>query len=222
MASFASELTTLRRKSGRHSVEVEDLLKFAILGDAKAVPVIRELESKHGWSRSDHNNNVRIVPMARWADVVCEYLSGGCNALVAYARKADTDSLNFSISVLEVLKSTESAIALKELSSDVVRALPDRLIDAIQISDGINLTFSFKNAPDISKDTECELRTFLHRILKQDLRSHDRARVVCALRGVGNEESIQIISGLEQFDGAWSGLQAIACDAIRKRLKKRN
>src|SRR4051794_32883987 len=113
MATIESKLATLRRKAAKDAVEVVHLLHFAKIGDGLAVPVLREITTTSGWSRlpipcGEHSH---VIPLARWTEVICTYLEGGIEALVAYARLAEEDSLHFAVAVLEELKSPESADA---------------------------------------------------------------------------------------------------------------
>lgn len=219
MPLINSKLAKLRRMAANGDVEVEHLTEFAVLGDARAVPVIRELQAKHNWPHSNRVGDVHVAPLARWAEVVCTYLEGGCDALVNYARRTKPESLAFAVSVLGEVKSAECVLALAELSEDVDGVSPERLKDGLKLADAINLTLSFKNPPPIYPETAEQLRTFLHTLLGQDLSESERVRVVCALRGVGNEESIRLIGTVPKFIGTWTGLDSLACKAIRKRLR---
>jgi len=55
---------------------------------------------------------------------------------------------------------------------------------------------SFKNAPVIAPTVEQQIRQFLHRMLRIELTETQRAGVVCALRGVGDNESVTLIASL--------------------------
>jgi hypothetical protein len=220
MPSLDAKLASLRRKAAADDVEVEHLTAFAAAGDARAVPVIRELQREHGWPHSNRQGKSLVVPLGRWADVVCVYLEGGCDALVAYARRREPDSFDFAASVLEELKSAAAVGAMAELARGLVKRLPERLGDGVRLASAINLALSFKKPPAMDPVTCGELRSFLHRLLSNELPQEARASVVCALRGVGDEESIRIIDGLPKFHGPWAGLEAIASKAIRKRLHR--
>ena len=219
MASIDSKLATLRRRAAKNDLEVEHLTEFAVIGDARAVPVIQELRAKHDWSPSNHDGDANIVPLARWSEVVCNYLEGGCDALVEYARSPEQESLYFAVSILAKVKSAACVLSLAELSADIATALPARVKDGVKLADAINLTLSFKNPPPAYPDTAMQLCSYLHAMLLQDLNEHERARIVCALREVGDEESIRLIGKLPKFKGAWVGLESLACKVIRKRIR---
>lgn len=219
MATIDSKLATLRRKAAANDVEVEHLTQFAVLGNPIAIPVIRELTAKHGWPRSNCVGDAHVAPLARWAEVVCTFLEGGCDALVEYARKPEPKSLYFAVSVLEQVKSAAAVLALAELADDIVRASPERTEDALKLASAINLALSFKNPPRVQPNTAAQLRTFLHGLFRLDLSEPQRAVIVCALRGVGDDESIRLIDQLPRFSGPWTGLESLARKAIHKRIR---
>jgi HEAT repeat protein len=222
MATLDSRLWALRRKAAKDDVLPEHLIAFAKLGDPRAIPVILELSTEYRWSRSIHDDAGRHVgPMARWAEVVCTYLDGGCDALVDYARRAEDESFHFAVSLLGDVKAPESAFALADLTNDLLRAFPERVHDACELADAINLTLSFKNPPPVTQAAEETLRSFLHALLRLDLSEPQRARAVCALRGVGDVESIAQIAELAEFTGPWSEAASMATEAIRRRLRRR-
>jgi hypothetical protein len=218
MASVDSKLATLRRKAAKNDFEVEHLLEFAVVGNKKAVAVIQELRNKYDWPRSNHVDGCHVVPFGRWAEVVCIYLEGGCDALVEYARRDEQESFYFAVAILEELQSSGSVSAQATLADELARDLQNRREDAFRLAEAINNTLSFKDAPVVAPETMARLRSFLHRYLALDLTDVQRASVVCALRGVGNLESIKLINELPTFEDCWSGLEKVACKAIRKRL----
>lgn len=219
LTSMNSKLAALRRKAAADTVEVEDLTAFALLNEVCAASVIRELQVEFAWPRTNRVRGVHVVPLGRWAEVVCLYLEGGCDALTAYARSSEPESFNFAVSVLSEVKTSACVVALAELAADVSRALPKRKKDGLKLSEAINLTLSFKNPPPVRPKTTRELRTFLHSLLGKRLTETESAWVVCALRGVGDEESIRLISALPKFKSPWLGLELMACKAIKKRIK---
>jgi hypothetical protein len=160
------------------------------------------------------------VPLGRWADVVCDYLEGGCDVLLAYARRPEADSFSFAVHVLSELKSAEATVALAELAGEVVAELPRRLADAKTLADAINVTMSFDAAPALDRPTAAKLRSFLHRLLGQDVNVPWRLTAVYALRGVGDEESIRLISSMRAApQGSRDAAKVVKI--IRKRLDAR-
>jgi hypothetical protein len=72
----------------------------------------------------------------------------------------------------------------------------------------------------VCEQTAAQLRGFLHAVLEHELSESQRATAVCALRGVGDESSVERISALPVFDGPWSGLESTVTRAIRRRLSR--
>jgi hypothetical protein len=219
MKSAKTAIAKLQRLAAKNAVEVEHLSGLAVLGDASVVPTIRELQERHAWPRENRQGNAHVVPLGRWAEVVCAYLEGGADALVAYAQRDEPKSFYFAVSILSELKSA-AVLALAELAAKVERELRWRILDAVTLAEAINLAMSFKGTPAIYERTATELREFLHALLRQELNHIQRATAVCALRGVGDESSVELIRAMPPFAGPWSGLESTAIKAIRKRLRR--
>jgi hypothetical protein len=216
-ATIDSKLANLRRRAAKGDLEVEHLVAFAVGGDRSAAPAIRELKARHKWPHSHLVGGRHVVPLGRWADVTCSYLEGGCDALLAYARRPEADAFSFAVHVLSELKSAPAAAALAELSREVAAALPRRLAEAKTLADAISVTMSFDGAPALDRPTAATIRSFLHRLLSQDLNVPWRLTAVYALRGVGDEDSIRLISSMPPApEGSRDALKVIKI--IRKRL----
>ena len=111
-------------------------------------------------------------------------------------------------------------LAVEELAGELAEGLPARLEDALRVAEAINLMLSFRKRAPAYPATVANLRGFLHVLLGHCRNQAQRATVVCALRGVGDEESIRIIGDMRRFTGPWAGIEAAACKAIRQRLRK--
>ena len=220
MKSLDSAITKLRRLAAKDAVEVEHLSTLAVIGDPRAAPVVRELQQRYAWPYDNREGDKHIVPLGRWAAVVCAYLEGGADALVAYARREEPQSFYFAVSVLRELKSPAAVLALAELAAEVTRDLRERIEDAVVLADAVNLVLSFKGAPVVYEQTAAQLRSFLHAALGQELNEAQRAAMVCALRGVGDERSIALIGAMPALAAPWGGLELTAVKAIRKRLRQ--
>lgn len=165
MNAINSKLELLRRRASNGQIEVEHLIEFAVIGDRSATPVIRELQLLHNWRRTNHIGNAHVVPLARWAEVVCVYLDGGCEALVRYAQLPETGACYFAISVLRQIKSPEAIRGLIDFVSSISTTRLLTLDDKFSIADAINMTFSFKTSLPIAPNDAASLRSFLHELL---------------------------------------------------------
>jgi hypothetical protein len=219
MNTLQKRLQSLGRRAAAGDVEVEHLVEFAVRGDKAAVSAIKDLSKNHNWPLTKHVGGARVVPLARWAEVVCVYLEEGCDGLIRHSQSLDEDAFSFAVSIFEELKTADAVAALAKLAGDAsiqARALKDQL----DLADAINLTCSFDEAPAISDDDAIKMRGFLHDLIPKTTVDSERARIVCALRGVGNADSIERIAGLSQFNRPWSNTQSLARKAIENRIRQ--
>src|SRR5262245_33962022 len=99
MGLTAAQRRALSRKAADNSLEVEHLVKVAVLGDATDAPFLRALKGEHGWSDTGREGRKLVVPFGRWADTVCRFLEDGYPGLVQAAK--ESDGAEFCVSVLE-------------------------------------------------------------------------------------------------------------------------
>ena len=218
MGLSPSQKRTLRKKSAINHLEAEDLLRVAVRGDAADTLLLRELDRKHNWPRK----GTRIVPLGLWNDAVCCFLESGYNGLVELATVGATRLryLEFCTAVLEHLKTSQSIDALIEIGGSAMRSPGEDLSLSLLITDAFNLILSFDKAPEIDSKVATTIRQFLHKMLRLDLVEHQRVSVVCALRGVGDEESLLLIQELAELEYPYTGTKASAIHQIRKRLQR--
>lgn len=218
-----SQLATLKRKAADDTLEVEHLLKIAKIGDASVIPLLQELSTKHAWSYSgietDGARQIRVAPFAKWVEVICEYLDGGCDALVAYAQRSDEGCWHFAVAVLESLKTGTSLLGIAELAELIRGDLQNRPKDADDIVDAINFTVSFKGAPPYSESVRAQLREWTHAYLHASSNEVSLARGVLCLRQLGDESSLELIKQLPPLPEPWHDCASMASRAIKKRLK---
>lgn len=215
MALTDAQKRTLARKAAANSLEVEDLLRVAVAGDAADASLLRELKAKHAWSDTGHEGRRRVVPFGRWAEAVCRFLEQGYDGLARMAGEA-ADTAEFCIGVLEEVKTPESVSALLALARTAER--PEA---ATRLADAFNQLLSFKDGVALGSTVEREVREFLHPLLGTGLTENQRASVVCALRGVGDGESVALIAELPPFKGSYAGLEKAATRQIQQRLRRR-
>jgi hypothetical protein len=211
----------LARKAGNNTLEVEHLLRVLSTADATDAPFIRSLSTEYGWSVTGVVGRRRVVPFACWADAVCRYLEGGCAAVVRMSQESPS-MIEFCLGVLEEVKTAESVSAMLEVGSAEVELPVSDVPRAVRIADGLNLLLSFKGAPAVSPTVELQVRDFLHRLLDTELTEAQRASVVCALRGVGDQESVDRIAALPPFKGSWAGVEQTSTKQILQRLRQRS
>lgn len=218
MGLSPSQKRTLRRKSATNRLEAEDLLRVAVRGDAADAPFLRELDREHNWPRKGKG----IVPLGLWNDTVCCFLERGYDGLVelATARATRSRYLEFCTAVLEQLKTPQSIDTLIEIGGSAMRSPGEDLSLSLLITDAFNLILSFHKAPEIDSEVASKIRQFLHKMLRLDLVEDQRASVVCALRGVGDEESLVLMQELAELEYPYRGTKTSAIRMIQKRLQR--
>jgi len=211
----AVRLKRLRARAKNSDVEVEHLLAFASLGDARAVAALRAIAAEHGWSTWGTKRD-RRVPLGCWTDTVCAFLEGGYERLVELALDPKTKH-SFALAVLEHCETMESALAVLAIVEAVERrAKPDRarLRDCV---DALNLLLCFGKVSLRGKD-EARARHFLHRRLANKLPITQRAGVILALRGCGNADSIALLANYS-LPSPWTNVVNLTTRAIQNRRK---
>jgi hypothetical protein len=219
MGLTAAQRKALSRRAADGSLEVEHLLKAAALGGANDVPFLRALKSEHGWPDAGRQGRSRVVPFGRWSDTICRFWEDGYQGLVQLASQS-VEAVEFCVSVLEELRTPDSVSALLAIGGPVIeRPAADPGL-AVGLADGFNVVLSFKGGPSIAPAVERQVREFLHRLLAAELTEAQRASAVCALRGVGDAESVALVQSLPPFAGSWTGLERSAVTQIRQRLRR--
>jgi hypothetical protein len=219
MGLTAAQRRTLSRKAADNSLEVEHLVKVAELGDSADAPFLRALKGEHGWSDTGREGRTRVVPFGRWVDTVCRFLEDGYPGLVQAAEESP-DAADYCVSVLEELKTAASVSAILDVGGPVIEQPRADVKLAVRLADGFNFLLSFKGVPAITPAVEQKVRGFLHRLLAAELSEVQRASVVCALRGVGDAESVALVASLPPFQSSWAGLEQSAVRQIKQRLRR--
>ncbi len=217
MGLTATQRRMLSRKAADNSLEVEHLLKVAAVGDAADAPFLCALKGAHGWSDTGREGRNLVVPFGRWVDTVCRFWEDGYAGLVRMAGES-AEAVEFCVSVLEEVRTPESAAALLALAGPVLERPASDVRLAVRVADGFNRLLSFKGAPAITSAVERQVREFLHRLLAAELSEAQRASAVCALRGVGDTASAALIAALPPFRGSWAGLEQSAARQIMRRV----
>ncbi len=219
MGLTAAQRRTLSRKAADNSLEVEHLVKVAELGDASDAPFLRALKEEHSWSDTGQEGSKLVVPFGRWAETICRFLEDGYPGLVQASRDS-AEATEFCVSVLEELKTAASVSAILAIGGPVLERPLANVKLAARLANAFNLLLSFKDAPLIAPAVERKVRELLHRLLAAELSEVQRASVVCALRGVGDAESVALVASLPPFQRSWAGLEQSAVRQIKQRLRR--
>ena len=215
------QVRRLKRKAADNTLEVENLFIVAASGDASAVPLLRQLKEKHGWSDTGFEGRTRVVPFGRWANVVCCYLERGHDGLVALtkSKKAKGAFREFCISLLEELRGPESVDALIRIGGGVLRSPRKDEKLAVRLVRALNPQFTNDVGRFIGEPTRSLVREFVHKLLTLKSRETDRHTCLWILAEVGDESSLQRIANLPPSRDRWEKKIANkAIKAIRDRL----
>lgn len=218
MALSSTDIRRITRKAKKNSLEVEDLLEVATIGSAQDATLLQKLKSEHGWPLQSGEGKNRVVPFGAWSDAICHFLEKQHEGLIQYAA-AEPDSVTFCVGVLEAVKTVESVEAMLTIASSVESSSSSSHDKLLKIVSGLNLLVSFKDAPSLEPSLSEKARNFIHALLPQCKSQQSRALCVCALRGVGDSASIEIIKALPPFVDAWADLEKSACRQIQTRLR---
>ena len=209
------------RKKIETNIEVEDLIELAVKKQYKAIPILDKAIIEKEWEDHITAATTKKVPLKTWALVVMSYLEKGCTGLKRYTDTTNGSYLEtsrFVISVLQEIKCEETLKNLIFLFSDLIddpsidKNLSDKLISAI------NFLLSFKPYLNIDSEVQVVLRRFVLKYLSlYGDAVKDRATAFCALRGVGNLESIDIIKSYPKLTEPYKGLEGMVIKVIKSR-----
>lgn len=207
----------LRKKSQNNTLEVEH-----ILAAAKArVPGLREeldrLSDEFEWSNSNHlADGSHVVPLAKWAEIAGAYAEGGINSLTLLAREPKNSG--YIIGLLEELGSLEAVDALVEFFIEIMHNPQDFPETAWRLASAYNQLLSFKKSslPEISQADI--IRSFLDALLPIAKTDAQRACIICALRGVGNEISIKYLLSIDNLPYPYEKVRKASIRSIRQRM----
>jgi hypothetical protein len=212
-------LRTLRKKAHTGALEVEDILKAAAEHQPGLSEELHRLSGDLGWPATGVlSDGSRVVPLAKWAEVAAAYSSGGVAALAEFASKPEDAS--FVLALLVELKSPEALSFLLEDYAKVIEAPSHALGLAFRIASALNLMLSFKHSTLVSKEQAAAIQDFLFRLLPFAESDRDRAIVILALRGVGDDRSIRLLSSLDELQPPWHDAKQTSLRVIRKRLRQ--
>lgn len=215
---FLMSLQSLRKRAKAGTLEVEHLLKEAALRTPGLRAELEALSRECLWaSESQQPDGSLQVPLARWAHVAGAYADHGYEGLAALAR--DPGYSSFVIGLLEELGNQEAIGAMTSMFGDVL-AMPEHSLDtAHRLVAAINLLCSIKASGRVAPPDAVTLSRFLERVLPIAETNAQRATVMYAARGVGDQRILDVLAALPDADAPFSGARASALKAIRKRLR---
>ena len=131
------------------------------------------------------------------------------------------DSINtpFVLPALEELRDTAAVQGVLTIFSKEIDCPENNVEVSVRIAATLNLILSFNASPKISEIEAQRIRAFLFRLYPFAGKEVDRATVVLALRGVGNEDALAFLATVKAFSGAWSEVKSTTARSIKQRLR---
>lgn len=207
-----------RLKRKKEDVEPEDIIAFAKSGDQAAIGPLRQYAITHLSEPPPDDMLPGVIwgppILQNWVDVVCTYLQEGLDGLFRMALNQSEEKGRYAVSLLSDLGSTDSAVLVVRLLGEWIDG-NHRL--CFKCVDALNTLTVFQNVPLPQEQLELA-RGFLHKLLARPLEDHEANLIFCALRGVGNYESILVIKGRPALPHPYTGIEKRVIREITKRL----
>lgn len=197
-------------------LEVEHLLAALRCREPDAAQRLLRMSSQHGWHEVSEAARQAMVPFGTWARIVSTCLSSGIEGLAVLAE----DSVNtpFVLAVLEQLNDIAAVQGVLTIFKNEMKYPENSLDVSVRIASALNQILSFKTSPRVSDAEAQQIRNFLMKLYPYVGTEVDRASVVLAFRGVGNEETLEFLTAAKAFSGAWSEVKATTVRSIEQRI----
>ena len=209
------------RKKIETNIEVEDLVALAVKNEVGAVPILKKAIDEKKWEDHITAATTKKVPLKTWSLVVIAYLESSYAGLEKYVYSDDGEYSETAHFVLSVLDDINSKDTVKSLISIFYKVIQDPSVDRYlsnKVAITINRLLSFKPYLCIDVEEKEILRDFLVKYLSlygDDYK--DRASAFCALRGVGDLESIDIIKSYPKLKEPYKGLENMVIKVIKSK-----
>ena len=210
------KLARIERLAATGELEVEHLLAILHCQEPDAAQRLARLSSEHGWSDVPEAALQATVPFATWVRVISSYLLSGIEGLTKIAR--ENVNTPFVLAVLEELGDVGAVQGMLTIFKREIDAPESNVPVSFGIASSLNQILSFKSAPKISDTEARQIRTFLLKLYPLAVRDVDRATIVLALRGVGDQDTLAFLATVRAFSGAWSEVKATTVRSIKKRI----
>jgi hypothetical protein len=214
-----SQKSKLSKKAANGTMEVEHLIFAAKHGDPSDCPFLTELSQQYHWPEITSSPESPHYPLGTWVTVICCFMKEGHAGLLKHCRE-NARHTDLAIGLLEEVKSSESVSTLLAIGNGVVTHPESDRRRATRLAEAFNLILSFKHAPDIGDAQESTIRSFLHCYTLSATSESEISTGLCALRGVGDDSSLKLISRLPELNEPWKGLFLSVRKQIRKRLHR--
>lgn len=214
MTPLSNTPSKIRKLAETNSLEVEHIIEAAFSRDENIAKELESLSENLNWPEDNRVGDDLVVPLAKWSRFACVFIGSGYEGLVdSYETEND-----FSLAFLSEYKTPESISAVLQIGKRLGKEAS--LKSKNDIASSINSILSFDDKPNVAATELAEARELLHSYFIPDLDQPMQATIYCALRGVGNQESIDLISSQKKLIGAWIGTETAVIKAIKKSMRE--
>ena len=196
-------------------------MALAVKNEVGAVPILKKAIEEKKWEDYITAIKTKKVPLKTWSLVVIAYLESSYAGLEKYVYSDDGEYIETADFVLSVLDDIKSKDTVKSMISIFYKVIQDPSVDRYlsnKVAITINRLLSFKPYLSINVEDKEILRGFLVKYLSlygSDYK--DRSSAFCALRGVGNLESIDIIKSYPKLKEPYKGLESMVIKVIKSK-----
>lgn len=218
-------LNTLARKTSKGpapaayggALNVEDMIRFALVHDAEGADEIERLCAQHGWlSDGLLEDGTRVLPFARWAQACAAFGRGGVPALRLLL--ADPALATFAVCILEELKTVESVEALIGFCASAQWQSTDATHAEWKALAALNLLLSLDDGVKVEKAVMDDLLQVVVRAFGTASRPILQSMCLWAVRGAPTAESLAWVQTLDVEDVAVEAARATAIRSLLRRL----
>ena len=210
----------LRKKEKKGDLEVEHLLQLCLTPSHAWCEPLHQMRQDFNW---EGFNDKRLVPLAIWVDIICEYMQCGLARILELASRENEYS-TFALAVLETLSDQPATEGIASLLSNLDPDANDP--DYIRkVVDSFNLIAVLGKNATLPPNMSGEARRKLHMLLAwADGRNDVGMQSIClySLRSVGDVETLSLLTNRSPLLFPYEGIEKKVSQSIKKRLKKSN
>lgn len=206
------------KKIKENTLEVEDVLDSARTGNSSTAKFIMDLAGKHSWEDFEETGGRRRVPLRTWSKVVALYMEKNHYGLSSLVRDKDgkyLDTAKFVASVLEHVHTRESFLMLLSNFSEIFENPCGNSELCKKLVESINLLLSFPPKINVEISEAEVVRGFLHKLLESANDNNELGNIYCALRAVGNQQSIVLMQNRPLLSNEWAGIESQVIKMIK-------
>jgi hypothetical protein len=208
--------------AARGTLEVEHLLRAAKSGTPGFAAQLDALSREMGWPTEipdgDTSDTIPIC-FGAWARVVSMYARGGFDGLRSIA--LEHGYLDLVLALAEELRTPAALAFVLAVGADLL-AQPDADFHrSTALASTLNILLRLPSlAVFLGPDQASLVREFLHTLARRAPSDNVRGTAYCALRYVGDAETLRLLEALPRLGGEWAQAQEACKRGVAKRLKQ--